>query len=339
LKLAPPTNYELEFIKWRIWEPLRRNQDYKNEYAKLKKDRFLNPDEIDAFCRRWELPFPVDPNCEFEKLHPPQWTFWERYKPLFDHAAFADNAITESDFIIDGKYLKVWIDLAASRNRIEAALRKELDEWLRKWTDFYGGMRQRKPCGKAVLVVSLNGKHLGILVNLEAPRTTRTKKIDGYIEPEIREILTEWLSKWQGDKEFIPRLSKKWSLCFQVYDMSQNGWPFPEIAIKLRIPIKTLHKQYKRAWESIYPGTPYPSKRYRKKEIAVETVETDCTLCPTERQTDCGQLYLKEGKLLCPDKNTFMTQDQIRGDYTGPDDNLVALLIGEEDESFDSVDF
>jgi hypothetical protein len=34
-----------------------------------------------------------------------------------------------------------------------------------------------------------------------------------------------------------------------------------------------------------------------------------------------------------------MTQDQIRGDYTGPDDNLVALLIGEEDESFDSVDF
>jgi len=95
LKLSPPTDYELEFIKWRIWEPLRRNQDYRNEYAKLKVNIFLDQAEEEyfvkenAFLKKWKLPFPVDPNCDFEKLHPPQWTFWECYKPLFDHAAFA----------------------------------------------------------------------------------------------------------------------------------------------------------------------------------------------------------------------------------------------------------
>jgi hypothetical protein len=316
LKLTPPTDYELEFIKWRIWEPLRRNQDYNNEYAKLKADLFLNPETIDAFCRKWRLPFPADPNCEFAELHPPQWTFREHYKPLFDHAVFADNAITESDFIIDGKYLKVWIDLSVSRNQIERALKKELDEWLRKWIDFYGGGRRRNPVNRAVSVEMCTGKYLGLLINLEAPRTTRKKRINGYIEPEIKAVLTEWLSKWDGEKEKVPRLhANKWGLCFQVYDLAKSEWPFPEIAIKLKIPINTVHKQYKRAWQAIYPDEPYATKRHRKKEIAIETVEIDCTLCPIEKQEDCTQLYLKEGKLLCPDKSTFMTQDEIRGDY------------------------
>jgi hypothetical protein len=319
LKLAPPTDYELEFIKWRIWEPLRRNQDYRNEYAKLKKDLFLNPDEIDTFCRNWKLLFEVDPNCDFEKLHPPQWTFWERYKPLFDHAAFADNAITESDFIIDGKYLKVWIDLSASKNQVRAALKKELDEWLRKFSEFYGGKRKRKPADNAILVDSAIGKHLAIRINLEAPRTTKTKADTGYIEPEINAILAGWLSKWDGTKERIGRLhADKWELCFQVYDLAQSGWAFPEIAIKLRIPINTLHKQYKRAWQAIYPSEPYSTKRQRKKEILIETLETDCTTCPAKKLDECTQLYLKEGKLLCPDKNKFIGQDERKGDYLPP---------------------
>jgi hypothetical protein len=235
---------------------------------------------------------------------------------LFDHAVFADNSITESDFIIDGKYLKVWIDLSASRNRIEAALRKELDEWLKKWIDFYGRERRRKPVDRAVSVEMVTGKYLPLLINLEAPRTTRKKRVDGYIEPEIKAVLTEWLSKWDGEKEKVQRLhANKWALCFQVYDLATSGWPFPEIAIKLKIPINTVHKQYKRAWQAIYPDERYATKRNRKKEIAAETLETDCTLCPIEKQEDCTLLYLKEGKLLCPDKNTFMTQDEIRGDY------------------------
>jgi len=319
LKLSPPTDYELEFIKWRIWEPLRRNQDYRNEYAKLKEDLFLNPDEKDAFCRKWKLPFEVDPNCEFEKLHPPQWTFWQHYKPLFDHAAFADTAITENDFIIDGKYLKVWIDLSASKNQIRAALKKELDEWLRKFSEFYGGKRKRKPADKAILVDSAIGKHLAIHINLEAPRTTKTKAATGYIEPEVKVILAEWLAKLDGTKEKIGRLhADKWELCFQVYDLAETGEPFPKISIKLKIPVDTVRKQYKRAWQAIYPGEPYSTKRQRKKEILVETLETDCTTCPAEKLHECTQLYLKESKLLCPEKNKYIGQDERSGDYLPP---------------------
>ena len=51
MKTATLTDYEIQFIKWRIWEPLRRNQDYLNEYEKLYKDGAeFKYDDPNPFC-------------------------------------------------------------------------------------------------------------------------------------------------------------------------------------------------------------------------------------------------------------------------------------------------
>lgn len=324
LKLAPLTDRELEFIRWRIWEPLRRNQEYRNEYGKLKASLFLDLDDsgetpislddarlvklsdipkdaVDAFCDKWKLPYHVDPATEFDQLTNPQWLFWNWYappakdynpphQPLFDHAAFVDHR----SWIVDDKYLKVWIDLEASRNQIESALKKELDEWRLKWKNFYGRKRRRRIDGKAVLIEPPLNNYLELKINLEAPRTTRTRAIEGHIEPEIKIILTKYLSPWTGKKKKISRLSSAWGSCFIVYDMAKyERLPFPIIASKLKIKINTVNKQYHRAKELINPTG-------EKTEIAVESLEQTCADCP-ERET-CQelcpemQLYTDQGK-------------------------------------------
>ena len=140
MKLEPLTNYELEFIRWQVWEPLRRNQDYKNEYFKLlKNDKFLDPDAVDAFCEKWKLPYHIHPDTNFSELKQQARKpivvnpFREYYKSLFDHAAFVDSL----NWIVKGKYLKVCVDLESSRNQIKKAIKKVLDEWLLKCKDFY----------------------------------------------------------------------------------------------------------------------------------------------------------------------------------------------------------
>jgi len=120
LKLAPLTENELEFIQWQIWEPLRRNQHYTNEFAKLKSSRFLDPNLEDTFCKKWVLPYHVDPDTEFKNLTNPKWLFWNLYKPIFDNAACVDPW----HWIVEEKYLRVWIDLESSRNQIEDALKR-----------------------------------------------------------------------------------------------------------------------------------------------------------------------------------------------------------------------
>ena len=305
LKLEPLTNRELEFIQWQIWEPLRRNQDYINEYAKLKAGYFLDPDPVDEFCKKWKLPYHVDTDTEFKDLTNPRVFFWESYKPIYDHAACVDPW----HWIIEGKYLKVWVDLESSRNEIEAALKKELDEWRSKWVEFYKKKIKRKIQSRAVKVIGLSSNYLELYINLEAPRNTKKKVSKGYIEPEIKEILTKWLSDWKGNKKTISRLSRAWESCFKVYDMVEKELlPFPSIADILKIKIHTVYSQHKRAWLSIYPDEPYPTKRNRKKEIAFEALKNPCVTCP-ERET-CRKL--------CLEAEHYANQDFVRSGGVTP---------------------
>ena len=68
MKLVPFTTDELEFIKWQIWEPLRRREDYRSEFARLKQD-LLGLDLEDKFCQKWNLSSPVDPSLPFDELY------------------------------------------------------------------------------------------------------------------------------------------------------------------------------------------------------------------------------------------------------------------------------
>ena len=310
MKTATLTDYEIQFIKWRIWEPLRRNQDYQNEYAKLYQDGAeFKYDDPNPFCEKWGISYPVSPESDFDKLYGPlddesteeakkriQGLFIERYVPESDDAAF----ITISDCLEKPKYLKVYINLEKSRNQIEGELRKILDEWLAKWVNFYGGKRKRKKDGTAVIDQGVFGKYFEIHINLEAPRTTTKDFIEGFIEPELHALLSFRISEWSGNKKITPRHHpEKWSLCFDIYDMVEAGSTYPEISTKLNEKINTIHKRYRRAWHSIYPGEEFPTKRYRRREIALESLKKDCRTCP--KRDECVEL--------CPEIENYLDQD------------------------------
>ena len=197
MKTAPLTDSEINFIKWRIWEPLRRNQNYRNEFGKLYKDGAeFKYDDPNPICEKWDISYPISPDFDFDQLYGPldgesaedakkriQGLFIERYVPESDDAAFTN-------------------------------------------------------------------------------------------------IFDCLVSEWSGNKKKTPRHhAEKWSLCFQIYDMVEGGLTYPKISTKLNEKINTIHKRYRRAWHSIYPGEEYPTKRHRKREIAVESLRKDCTTC------------------------------------------------------------
>lgn len=314
MKTAPLTDYEIQFIKWRIWEPLRRNQDYRNEYGKIYKDGDeFKWDDPNPFCEKWDISYPVSPKSDFDQLYGPlddesteeakkriQGLFIERYVPESDDAAFT----TISDCLIKPSNLKVYINLEKSRNQIEGELKKILDEWLTKWVNFYGGKRKRKKDGNAVVDQGVFGKYLEIHINLEAPRTTKKDIIEGFIEPELKSLLSLRISEWSGNKKTTPRHHpEKWSLCFQIYDMVEDGSSYPEISAKLCEKINSIHKRFRRAWRAIYPGEEYPTKRNRKREIALESLKNNCATC---NHLTC----VKTGKL-CPEKEKYADQDSL----------------------------
>ena len=85
---------------------------------------------------------------------------------------------------------------------------------------------------------------------------------------------------------------------------------FPSIADILRIKIHTVYSQHKRAWQSIYPGELYPTKRNRRKEIPIETLKNPCVTCP-ERET-CQKL--------CKEAERYVNQDSVHSGAVTPID-------------------
>lgn len=260
--IKKPTSKELDFIKYLIWEPLRRNQDFINDCAKVKvawSDYYIR----DAFLEKWKLPYPVFDNTSFENIEDPHWVFYDHYTPLYNHAAF----VLPLDFFTPENLLKVWIDPESSRNQIETAIKKELDEWKAYWTGFYNQKNKRKIEGPAVIVKDMVKNYLEININLEA---TRLK-----IEAELKEIFRH-LNKWTGPKKKINRFNPdKMALIFKLYDLiEKKGWPVDDAAIKLKIKPKAAYDSFKRAYKLIYPNEPYQTKRKRKnRKIAPEVVD------------------------------------------------------------------
>ena len=203
MKTSPLTDYEIEFIKWKIWEPLRRNQDYRNEFGKLHKDGVnIKFDDPNLFCKKWHISYPVSPELDFDRLYGPldgestseakrriQGLFLDLYVPESDDAAFTNIL----DCLVDPKYLRIYINLEKSRNQIENELKKILDEWLARWVDFYGGKRKRKKEGNAVIDQGVLGQYFEVHIDLEAPRTTTKDFVEGFIEPELQTLLSYML--------------------------------------------------------------------------------------------------------------------------------------------------
>jgi hypothetical protein len=234
---------DLDFIRWRIWEPLRRNLEYQSGFNKLFKPHInaegckeypLDLEAQSNFCSKWRLPYAVDPSLSFDQLFSInakdtkqqkarriQNLFSDRYHPPADSAAFV-NLLD----CIHGKYLQLYVDLGKSRNQIEAEFKKVLDEWLSKDRLEYHGIGQEKSA-------RLHGE--------------------------------------------------TWESRFQVFDLAERCTPFPQIKRLLKIPIDTVYKQYKAAWESVNPGQEYPTRRKREKSLDSDALKSrfPCTSCLT----------------------------------------------------------
>jgi hypothetical protein len=69
----PPTQRELDYYKWEIWEPLREREDFEHEQFALHHDhegniRIPDPLEVKAFYEKWHLTAPFDPRMSFDDL-------------------------------------------------------------------------------------------------------------------------------------------------------------------------------------------------------------------------------------------------------------------------------
>ncbi|MFO8165774.1 MAG: hypothetical protein R6T98_14740, partial [Desulfatiglandales bacterium] len=82
------TSIDFEFIKWRFWEPLRRNQEYRNEYAILYKEFFPSFESIEAFSKKWNIQYPIAPELEFEQIKNPAGVFIDRSISYYEDAVF-----------------------------------------------------------------------------------------------------------------------------------------------------------------------------------------------------------------------------------------------------------
>ena len=293
LKTAPLTKRDLEFIKT-IWESLRRNQHYKNDYAKLKVEgHLLDPNKTPEFCEKWELSGPIDPDFSFDEL----------YGPLPLEKEKAEEEITKDAKDEDEEIKKKKI-LKRAR---EKANRRIQSLFLEKYipdSDIVYDFNLLRP--------SFDGKYLNIHINLSKSRNL--------IEAELKNILDKWLSKKSKEfhdieKESTSRLKKDpWERRFKVFDLvhdPQKRWFYPDIAIKLGVHPKTVQRLYKEAWESIHKE-PLPPKSERRKEIAIETVENICVDCE-------NRICEKTGKL-CPKVESFVKQDEIAA-ITSVDDS------------------
>ena len=262
LKQSPLIDYEISIIKWLIWEPLRRNPQYQVEYRTLKEEFFLK--DTLPFCKKWRLPHPIDPDWNFyysktKKRWQQQWPvkedwltaidakraiqslFFDIYpQSTFDHGAFI---MPLDDWIVNGHYLKVWINLSCSRNQILKALDKELKEWRGKWKEFY--KREIPGSKKAVFIESRDEKYLELHIDLEAYLNPKDKKkVSGYILPEIKQILRKQLSNYK-EKETVSRFKPTyWDFCYFTYDLVESFKK--ELQKKKKLPRKYSedHRKY-----------------------------------------------------------------------------------------------
>lgn len=283
------TNKELEHIKYKIWEPMRRKPGYRNGFSKLKINLSAITDlqAVNDFCSKWKIPYPLNPDLPFEGIYGPIKTmapierrkvwglFYEHYNPPSQQAAF----VLPTRWIVDEKYLSLWIDLSCTRNLADSAIKRELDHWHRdQWRKFYNGKRYRKIEGVSVIVGDTRDSYLELRINLEAPRRL--------IEKELGAILKVNFSQWKGEKKKTLRIHpKKEDTRLKVYDSAERQWPLKQLIFREGLPrkIDTIRSQARQAWKTIRPGEKRPTQKYKKQDsisrIPSLSKSKDCPYC------------------------------------------------------------
>jgi len=225
----------------------------------------------------------VEKTDEKRKLEAPadiraQLSFLFNYVSPYGHP----TTVSATKPICDEKFLEVWIDLRHKQERIfnkkgephKGALNRDIDQWINVWKQSLGGRTESRFDGKAVFAREMDSDLLLVHINLGAPKTR-------VIYPQLNEILTHYLSSYQGEKIEPPKLHlKTWESCFDAYDLTENQRLTEEdAAFRIGIEITTLHERKKKAYEMIY-GEPYVVGRARKKRHLNEILP--CANCTDE---------------------------------------------------------
>jgi len=187
--IKPLTKDERGDVRWFIWEPMRRHVLLRAHYVDLflynsRGKRVahnldpVNPDvedkddleyREDVFCKKYSVPYPVDPDTPFEEINDPEWYFFERYSPpRYEEVVSLDLSYSPDRWLVHGCLLPLLIHTGHSQNNVVKALEKELNDWWRKWKTFY--KEKRQPKAPPVQVGETVGPYQRVFVNLAAPR-------------------------------------------------------------------------------------------------------------------------------------------------------------------------
>jgi hypothetical protein len=351
LKHAYLTDKDYSYIKWRIWEPLRRNKHYRRLCELiLEKGNFHSPrfksigykpsyKQRESFQRKRGLPHPIHPDLTFEDLMSPApyetkmqarrkvaGLFSELYPPkdgTFDAIDVIVPHGEEEKWILEGKYLPVFINLKRGYNQIVSETERVLNEWQNKRSNYYG----IEPIRGSNYVHSfrrisrddIDGFHyLRCHIDIRISKTNIIKR--------LREIITE--HRQHGEDNLNPSRmhEKKWEACFYTYDryecFGKNGYDdvkkrvenptFKGIANALGISESTIKDRYQRALDAIYYNASYTVPPPRKPLIPEEVTEIcrNCQAAEPWKFNKCVNQHKETGELLCPEVEAYYRQEE-----------------------------
>lgn len=108
---------ELEIVRWLTWEKMILHPEYRADYEKLwmhdkEGNRLaygLKPDALDYFCEKWNLPYPVDPDTDWEVLanDRPGWLFDEHFRKLDKYAPIRKRLVKEMKWLFPDLFMEL----------------------------------------------------------------------------------------------------------------------------------------------------------------------------------------------------------------------------------------
>jgi len=279
-KTGPLTDAEIRAIQWEIWEPLRRNEQYCNDYggdfqAYPEKvpgkwlEMHLTPDDEEAerthdqwytdksdrFQAQWQVP-PINPELSFRALIRPEYKkgetkararvrvqalFFQRYEPYDDEAAL-DTFFPAPE----RGFRTIHISFKYHASSIIQQMKKICES--RSFKNVHGEVTNHED------IIQIGKRELDIDEAILSLYVNPTKKKSPIIE-RLKEIIKENEKQFSCKKFPLKRqLSPdKWALCFEIYDMIQpkQTWgphitpmPIEEVAEKLNIDLQLVYQYF-----------------------------------------------------------------------------------------------
>jgi hypothetical protein len=144
----------------------------------------------------------------------------------------------------------------------------------------------------------IDGKYIKVTVNIERSKDR--------IQREFSRVLDEELKHYQPDQ--VPLESKEdRARAFALWKLAKEGHSVKTTAYKLNLSEKTVKRQHKTAWETIYPVRAYPG--WPAKPKTAEYTKSNISPCDICSSTTRAEKCLKTNRP-CDEAEKFYEQDK-----------------------------